>query len=155
MVLPKILVLSNPPSPLSLAHRGTVRPWAPPTHRRGTPTWAPEFGGRKWVPKVRDWPSQNGVLWFRLTRHSTCTPHFNRQNELIRFRGRKIVSAPKLLEPRPRRGRPSWRLRRRLTCLLRRRDHGRGGDRQDGARALLGLCHRNCGVKQTRSWWQW
>ena len=24
--------------------------------------WAPEFGGRKWVLGVRDWPSQNGVL---------------------------------------------------------------------------------------------
>ena len=24
--------------------------------------WAPEFGGRKWVLRVRDWPSQNGVL---------------------------------------------------------------------------------------------
>ena len=27
-------------------------------------TWAPEFGGRKWVPNVRDWPSQNGVFVF-------------------------------------------------------------------------------------------
>ena len=25
-------------------------------------TWAPEFGGRTWVPKVRSWPSQNGVF---------------------------------------------------------------------------------------------
>ena len=24
--------------------------------------WAPEFGGRKWVRRVRDWPSQSGVL---------------------------------------------------------------------------------------------
>ena len=27
-------------------------------------TRAPEFGGRKWVSKVRDWPSQNGVFGF-------------------------------------------------------------------------------------------
>ena len=26
--------------------------------------WAPEFGGRKWVLTVRDWPSQNGVFGF-------------------------------------------------------------------------------------------
>ena len=26
--------------------------------------WAPEFGGRTWVSKVRDWPSQNGVFGF-------------------------------------------------------------------------------------------
>ena len=26
--------------------------------------WAPEFGGRKWVLRVRDWPSQNGVFGF-------------------------------------------------------------------------------------------
>ena len=24
------------------------------------PHWAPEFGGRKWIPKVQDWLSQNG-----------------------------------------------------------------------------------------------
>ena len=24
--------------------------------------WAPEFGGREWVLRVRDWPSQNGVF---------------------------------------------------------------------------------------------
>ena len=24
--------------------------------------WAPEFGGRRWVLRVRDWPSQNGVF---------------------------------------------------------------------------------------------
>ena len=24
--------------------------------------WAPEFGGRKWVLRVQDWPSQNGVF---------------------------------------------------------------------------------------------
>ena len=28
------------------------------------PAWAPEFGGRKWVLRVRDWPSQNGVFGF-------------------------------------------------------------------------------------------
>ena len=27
-------------------------------------TWAPEFGGRKWVLGVRDWPSQNGAFGF-------------------------------------------------------------------------------------------
>ena len=26
--------------------------------------WAPEFGGRKWALRVRDWPSQNGVIGF-------------------------------------------------------------------------------------------
>ena len=26
--------------------------------------WAPEFEGRKWVPKVRNWPRQNGVFGF-------------------------------------------------------------------------------------------
>ena len=26
--------------------------------------WAPEFGGRKWVLRVRDWLSQNGVFGF-------------------------------------------------------------------------------------------
>jgi beta-glucosidase-like glycosyl hydrolase len=26
--------------------------------------WAAEFGGRKWVLRVRDWPSQNGVFGF-------------------------------------------------------------------------------------------
>ena len=26
--------------------------------------WAPEFGGRKWVLRGRDWPSQNGVFGF-------------------------------------------------------------------------------------------
>ena len=26
--------------------------------------WAPEFGGRKCVLRVRDWPSQNGVFGF-------------------------------------------------------------------------------------------
>ena len=30
----------------------------------GVPTWAPELGGRKWVLRVRDWPSQNGVFGF-------------------------------------------------------------------------------------------
>ena len=28
----------------------------------GVVRWAPEFGGRKWVLRVRDWPSQNGVF---------------------------------------------------------------------------------------------
>ena len=26
--------------------------------------WAPESGGRTWVLRVRDWPSQNGVLGY-------------------------------------------------------------------------------------------
>ena len=49
---------------------------------------------------VRDWSreSERGV-WFWLNRHSICTPHFNRKNELILFRGRKTISAPKFWSP--------------------------------------------------------
>ena len=42
--------------------------------------------------------SERGV-WFWLKRHSICTPHFNRKNELILFRGRKTDSAPKFWSP--------------------------------------------------------
>ena len=43
--------------------------------------------------------SERGV-WFWLKMYSICTPHFNRKNELILFRGRKTVSTPQILEPR-------------------------------------------------------
>ena len=56
--------------------------------------WAPEFGGRKWVLRVRDWPSQNGVFGFWLKRHSICTPHFNRKYELIFSGGGKTILPP-------------------------------------------------------------
>ena len=55
--------------------------------------------GRKWVLRVRDWPGQNGVFGFWLNRHSICTPRFNRENELVLFRGRKTNSAPKFWSP--------------------------------------------------------
>ena len=42
--------------------------------------------------------SERGV-WFWLKRHSICTPCFIRKNELIVFRGRKTVSAPKFWSP--------------------------------------------------------
>ena len=43
--------------------------WTFDTTRGHAPTcnvksWAPEFGGRKWVLRVRDWPSQDGVFGF-------------------------------------------------------------------------------------------
>ena len=42
------------------------------------------------------------TLWFWLNRHSVCTPHFERKNELILFcQGRKTVSTPEFCcEPR-------------------------------------------------------
>ena len=66
------------------------------------PHWAPEFGGRKWIPKVQDWLSQNGGVWFSWKSYGICTPHSNRKYELILFRGRKTVSTPQILEPRSR-----------------------------------------------------
>ena len=43
--------------------------------------------------------SERGV-WFRLKRHSICTPHFNRKHELILFRGRKpILQTPNCWSP--------------------------------------------------------
>ena len=62
--------------------------------------WAPEFGGRKWVLNVRDWPSQNGVFGFWLEMHGICTPRFNRMYELVLFRGRKTRFCPRILVAR-------------------------------------------------------
>ena len=62
--------------------------------------WAPEFGGRKWVLRVRDWPSQNGVLVLVEKAQYLHTPFINRKNELIVFRGRKTRFRPQILEPR-------------------------------------------------------
>ena len=83
--------------------------------------WAPDFGGRKWVLRVRDWPSPNGVLWSWLERYRICTPHFTRKNVLILW-GPNRVSAgaenrfgPQILDPRLR------RLRERLPDLCLRR----------------------------------
>ena len=65
-------------------------------------TWAPEFGGRKLVLTVRDWPSQNGVFGSRGKGTDIiikCTS-LNRKYELILFRGQKIDSgSPQILEP--------------------------------------------------------
>ena len=42
--------------------------------------------------------SERGV-WFWLKIYSICTPLFKRKNELVLFRGRKTVSAPKFWSP--------------------------------------------------------
>ena len=39
------------------------------------------------------------MFGFWLKRYCICTPHFNRKNELIFFRGRKSVSTPKFWSP--------------------------------------------------------
>ena len=61
------------------------------------------LGSRIWGQKMgsegsRLAESERGV-WFWLNRHSICTPHFNRKNELILFRGRETVSTPKFWSP--------------------------------------------------------
>ena len=63
--------------------RSLARPPAALHSARAAATWAPEFGGRKWVLRVRDWPSQNGVFGVWLKRHGIYSPHFNRKNELV------------------------------------------------------------------------
>ena len=47
--------------------------------------------------------SERGV-WFWLNRYSICTPHFNRKDELILFRGAGNRFCPQILmEPSPQR----------------------------------------------------
>ena len=55
----------------------------------GSRIWGQKMGSNSEGSRLVE--SERGV-WFWLNRHSICTPHFNRKNELILFRGRKTVS---------------------------------------------------------------
>ena len=49
--------------------------------------WAPEFGGRKWVPKVRNWPSEYGVFGSRGKGRHLYTPFLEIESASSFFSG--------------------------------------------------------------------
>ena len=60
-----------------------------------------EFGvGRKWVLRVRDWPSQNGLFVSRGKGTGSAHPNSIESTSSFFSGGGKPFSAPKLLEPR-------------------------------------------------------
>ena len=62
-------------------------------------TWAPELGGRRWVPTVRHWPSQNLVFGSRGKGTESVHPVSTESTSAFFFQGRKTDSAPKFWSP--------------------------------------------------------
>ena len=64
---------------------------------RGGPDLGSGISGQKMGFKCTRLVEPERVVWFQRKRYGIYTPHFNRKNELVLFRGRKPDSAPQIL----------------------------------------------------------